>query len=227
MFSWFYVYEKEVSILRGKTGFFSNKALIQIQCVTPPGLAWDSDFRLEVKNYDIVEKIKAFIDQRIKLEKRWAQENLKFQQEQERKKQEEEKEEAELERLRKYRHASGDFSDVTPRGFEKIIEELFTEMGYSVTHVGGSGDQGVDLVRNALNKEEMVIVQCKRHKKEIGEPILRDFYGAFIHCGAKAGYIITTSHFTKQAIQWAGNKPIKLINKIQLQKLLMKYYHLN
>lgn len=207
----------EVSIFRIETEL-GERGLIQIRYEYPiksPPKA----LKIEMENFETATQMKTIMDQRIAWSIKKYDEKLYQTQEEQRKR-------LELERLRKSKHASGDFSDVTPMQFERIIEELFTIMGYSVTHVGGSGDQGIDLVCNSTRTNERVVIQCKRYKKEIGAPILRDFYGAFIHSGANAGCIITTSFFTKQAIQWAQGKPIKLIDKIKLQNLLIKYYML-
>ena len=216
---------KEVSTHRKKS-WLGDKGLIEFIIDNPKVDPKQRTFQFEVKNIEIAKQVKAIMDQKNNRSKIKAEANRVLAEEKLTQAKEEERKRLELERLKKIKHASGDFNDVTPLQFERIIEELFITMGYSVTHVGRSGDEGIDLVCNNLHTKELAVVQCKRYKKEIGAHIVRDFYGAFVHSGATAGYIITTSHFTKQAIQWIGDKPIKLINKIQLQNLLIEYYNL-
>lgn len=113
------------------------------------------------------------------------------------------------------------FTDVTPEEFELAIGELFTKRGFRVLHSGKTGDGGVDL---ELRKDGLFyIAQCKRYSSQpIGEPIVRDFYGTLTHKRADHGYLVTTSRFTKPAINFASNKPITLIDKAMLQEWLNK-----
>jgi restriction system protein len=106
---------------------------------------------------------------------------------------------------------------VSPGGFEHFVADLFHRRGYAVLVVGGDGDHGVDLVvTNPGGERELV--QCKRWgRKWIGEPVVRDFYGALMHDGrAVRSYIVTTSFFSHAARAWARNKPIKLIDGKEL-----------
>lgn len=108
--------------------------------------------------------------------------------------------------------------------FEEFVGTLFRRAGYSVEHTKAVGDHGIDLI---LQKDgAQIVVQCKRWSNSIGEPIVRDFYGALVSSGAKYGCIVTTAQFTPQAIEFAKTKPIKLldinaltqwINRIKIQ----------
>lgn len=85
--------------------------------------------------------------------------------------------------------------------------------------VGGDGDHGVDLV--VTNPDgERELVQCKRWgRKWLGEPVVRDFYGALMHDGvAVRGYIVATSFFSHAARTWAERKPLKLIDGEELAR---------
>jgi HJR/Mrr/RecB family endonuclease len=111
--------------------------------------------------------------------------------------------------------------ELTPDEFEAFVAVLFREMGYQAQVSGQSGDHGVDIVlRSPEGSRE--IVQCKRWaQKNIGEPIVRDFYGTLsADEEAELGYLITTSSFTQAAIEWAENKPIELINGDALVEMI-------
>lgn len=66
------------------------------------------------------------------------------------------------------------------------------------------------------------MVQCKRWKGKVGEPVVRDFFGAMQHENAAEGAIITTGTFTPQARQWAKGKPIRLYDGDEFLKVLHK-----
>ncbi len=107
----------------------------------------------------------------------------------------------------------GDIRDLSPDHFEKFVAGLFVKRGYEASIVGGDGDHGVDIVvTNPQGERELV--QCKRWDRHwIGEPVVRDFYGAFMHDGqAVRGYIVTTSVFSDAARAWVDGKPIALID---------------
>jgi restriction system protein len=113
--------------------------------------------------------------------------------------------------------ALGDIRDFSADEFEDFVADLFVKRGYGATIVGGDGDHGVDIVvTNPQGERELV--QCKRwDRRWIGEPIVRDFYGAFVHDGdAVRGYVVTTSCFSEAAREWAEGKPIHLIDGKQL-----------
>jgi restriction system protein len=80
-----------------------------------------------------------------------------------------------------------------------------------------SGDHGIDLIMR--RDGTTAIVQCKRWTTSIGEPVIRDFYGALSHSNAERGFLVTTSHFTDQAVAFAEGKPITLIDMDELLKM--------
>ena len=104
-----------------------------------------------------------------------------------------------------------DLLDLPPGEFEQMTAELYRARGYNANKTGMSGDHGVDVVVKAKDDKKM-IVQCKRWRKPVGEPIVRDFYGTMQHEKASHGTIIATSGFTPQAIEWAKGKPISLVD---------------
>lgn len=109
--------------------------------------------------------------------------------------------------------------DVSAIEFERAVGELFRKSGFEVIHSGQTGDGGVDLTltKNKLN----YIAQCKRYTHApIGEPVVRDLYGALVHQRADHGYLIATTRFTAPANEFAKNKPITLIDSDGLKKWL-------
>lgn len=115
------------------------------------------------------------------------------------------------------------FEDLSPTEFEKSIAFLYQLQGYHTTVCGGAGDQGVDV--EARKDGELLVIQCKRFTKTniVGSPAIQILFAATTANQANKGVIVTTSRFTKQAQQYAQNKPIELIDGSKLDRLA-KYY---
>ena len=99
---------------------------------------------------------------------------------------------------------------LSPVEFESFVAEQLRKDGYSVKLTSASGDMGIDII--AIGSSEKIVVQCKKWRKAVGQPVVRDFYGALMHEKADRGLLVTTSRFSKQAIEFAGGKPIELID---------------
>jgi len=98
---------------------------------------------------------------------------------------------------------------LSPSDFEKLVAETYRDQGHKVEIVGATGDHGIDLVVNT-RKGETWLVQCKKYRGKVGEPIIRDFYGALRASNADAGAVVTTGTITTQARLWAEGKPLFL-----------------
>lgn len=123
--------------------------------------------------------------------------------------------------------------NVSPSGFENIVVDLMTKMGYggnfkdAVQALGKTGDEGVDGVINqdslGINR---VYLQAKRYTdKPVGHPEIRDFIGALDFKHADCGIFITTSTFTKDVKDSVSlsTKRIILIDGNQLANLMISY----
>lgn len=108
---------------------------------------------------------------------------------------------------------------LSPTEFEKYVKvNIFEKEGWQVSETKITGDGGIDLV---LSKNgERSIAQCKRYKKTVGEPHLRDFYGTMMSEGVSRGFFITTGLFSLSALKFAEQKPIVLMDRrILAQKI--------
>jgi restriction system protein len=110
---------------------------------------------------------------------------------------------------------------MSPEEFEEFVAELFEAIGYEVQHVGGSGDEGADLLvqRGTLRG----VVQCKFHKRSvIGSPQLQRFLGTVHHTGSHKGFFVTTSTFSLAAEKFVAEHPIELIDGPRLIELVQE-----
>jgi len=109
---------------------------------------------------------------------------------------------------------------LSPSEFEELVAETYRAQGHQVQLVGGTGDHGIDLIVHT-QRSETWLVQCKRYRGKIGEPIVRDFYGALKASDADGGSIITTGTISDAARLWAEGKPIKLYDGEQFIKIVV------
>jgi len=114
-----------------------------------------------------------------------------------------------------------DLLDVSPTQFEKMVVELYNLHGYKAEQTGAIGDHGVDVIVHSP-KGEKWIVQCKRWRGSVGEPVVRDFFGTLHHEKADRGVLVTTGTFTRQAQDWAKGKPLMLIDGEEFLKTWKK-----
>jgi len=110
-----------------------------------------------------------------------------------------------------------DLLNLSPTEYENMVVELYQAYGHQARRTGATGDHGVDVVIQTKNGEKWV-VQCKRWRGNVGEPIVRDFYGTMQHEKADKGAVITAGRFTQQAKEWVKGKPIYLYDGAQFIK---------
>ncbi len=111
--------------------------------------------------------------------------------------------------------------ELSPHAFEILVAKLFRAYGHQAEVAGGTSDHGVDIFVDN-NHGEKWIVQCKRYRGSVGEPVLRDLFGTLQHEGAHRAYLMTTGSFTRQAVDWAEGKPIILYDGEGLVKLIRR-----
>lgn len=106
---------------------------------------------------------------------------------------------------------------LTPSEFEEWTGELFRRHGYRVVNTPDTADHGIDLLVYRDGKRG--VVQCKRYRGTVGEPIVRDLFGVIMHDGADRGYLVTTGRISHQARRWARGRPLELIDGERLVQL--------
>lgn len=101
--------------------------------------------------------------------------------------------------------------DVSWKQFEFLVAEAFRREGYAVSYgLKGGSDGGVDLDLRRGGRH--ILVQCKRWKKNVGAPTVRELYGIMQSEGADGGALVTTSGFTREAHAFAAGKRIEMID---------------
>lgn len=117
--------------------------------------------------------------------------------------------------------------------FEKLVVDLLLKMGYGgfreeagvVTKK--TNDGGIDgIINEDILGLDKIAIQAKRHENTISRPDLQKFSGALSGMGIKKGVFITTSNFSKGAIDYVKqlhDTSIVLIDGNKLAKLMIKF----
>jgi restriction system protein len=120
----------------------------------------------------------------------------------------------------------------SPAFFERLVVELLVSMGYGGTRqdagraIGRSGDEGIDgVIHEDRLGLDMIYLQAKRWEGVVGRPEIQKFVGALQGQRAKKGVFITTSDFTKEAVEYVRHidNKVVLINGNFLASLMIDH----
>src|SRR4030042_6516129 len=106
----------------------------------------------------------------------------------------------------------------SPTQFENIVIDLLVAMGYGGSRkeaakaIGKRGDEGIDGIINEDRLGlDVIYVQAKKWEGTVGRPEIQKFAGALQGQHAKKGIFITTSNFSKEAVDFASRVDNKII----------------
>lgn len=117
--------------------------------------------------------------------------------------------------------------------FEEFVARIFRKKGFRNVEVCPyTNDGGKDIIMEEVTPDGEIIkaiVECKHHKSGIGRPIVQKLHSAVItydYTGRKKGYIVTSSRFTDNAIEYtrqvnekSDNLKIELIDGKKLKQI--------
>lgn len=122
-----------------------------------------------------------------------------------------------------------------PIKFERFARGLLQKMNLEIDPIKGiaaSGDNGIDGFAYCLDDQSLkttrVAIQCKRYTNgAVGSPEINNLRGAIDTNRADYGVLITTSYFSKEAIESSrmGSTPITLIDGERLVDLMIQYQY--
>jgi restriction system protein len=123
-------------------------------------------------------------------------------------------------------------SDVDPARFEQIVIDVLVAMGYGGSRsdaaqvVGKSHDGGIDgTIKEDRLGLDVVYVQAKRWQGTVGRKEIQSFAGSLEGERASKGVFITTSDFSKEALDYVRkiSKRIVLIDGKRLASLMIDF----
>jgi restriction system protein len=105
-----------------------------------------------------------------------------------------------------------------PSMFENIVVDLLVRMGYGGSRkdagkaIGRSGDEGIDgIIKEDHLGLDSIYVQAKRWDATVGRPEIQKFAGALQGQRARKGIFITTSEFSREAIDYVSRIESKIV----------------
>jgi restriction system protein len=106
----------------------------------------------------------------------------------------------------------------SPRFFERLVVELLLSMGYGGSRkdagqaIGQSGDGGIDgIIKEDKLGLDVIYIQAKRWENAVGSKEIRNFVGSLVGQKANKGVFITTSGFTRDAMEYVKSITHKVI----------------
>jgi len=120
----------------------------------------------------------------------------------------------------------------SPAFFEKLVVELLVRMGYGGTRkdagqaIGKSGDEGIDgIIKEDRLGLDTIYIQAKKWEQTVSRPEIQKFAGALQGFRAKKGIFITTSDFSREALDYSARieSKIVLIDGEQLWNLMIDF----
>jgi len=104
--------------------------------------------------------------------------------------------------------------------FEMVVSEAFRRQGYDVHERKPGGSDGIafELRRGS----ELFLVECKhwRSSAVVSAAIVREFYAVLARSGAAGGFLITSGRFSDDALAYAQDSHLELIDGNALVQLL-------
>lgn len=106
----------------------------------------------------------------------------------------------------------------TPAFFERLVVDLIVAMGYGGSRqdagraIGKSGDGGIDgMIKEDRLGLDVIYIQAKRWEGVVGRPEIQKFAGALQGQRANKGVFMTTSSYSKEAVEYANVIATKII----------------
>lgn len=123
----------------------------------------------------------------------------------------------------KNRHFSNiDYMKLSTYEFEKFCADLLNQLNYHVKVTPPKADGGKDLIGTDPTKQKIYGEVKQWTSTNVGRPLLQKLKGAMVDANIKQGIFITTSKFSKQALEYAKRNNIKCIDRSELNKLIAK-----
>ncbi|GAA0822669.1 restriction endonuclease [Clostridium tertium] len=119
---------------------------------------------------------------------------------------------------------------LSPTAFEQMVIDLLSKMGYGSFEnarktTATTGDEGIDgIIMEDKLGFNLIYIQAKKWElnSKVGRPDVQSFVGAISGKGGK-GLFVTTAKFSKQAIEYAKNQHIILIDGEKLSNLMIEH----
>jgi hypothetical protein len=107
-----------------------------------------------------------------------------------------------------------------PTDFEEACRRLFEAHGFNASRIGGTGDQGADVI--AFSSGLRIAVQCKRHSSPVGNQAVQQAEAARQFYDCSVAMVVGTSGYTTSARQLAGKLGVILADATELPDAIQR-----
>lgn len=120
----------------------------------------------------------------------------------------------------------------SPVLFEEVVIDLLVKMGYGGSRkdagqaIGRRGDEGIDgIIKEDRLGLDIIYIQAKKWEATVGRPEIQKFAGALDGQRARKGIFITTSDFSREAVDYVSRieKKIILIDGAEFTRLMIDF----
>ena len=119
---------------------------------------------------------------------------------------------------------------LSPTAFERMVLDLMARMGYGTFENAASttpvtGDEGIDgIIMEDKLGFDLIYVQAKRWDPDhlVGRPDVQAFVGVISGKGGR-GLFVTTSRFSRQAIEYARGQHVVLMDGRKLTRYMIEH----
>lgn len=94
--------------------------------------------------------------------------------------------------------------------FEVFTADVMRALGYQAAVLGGSGDQGVDVIATATDGR--IAIQCKNYKKAVGNKPVQEVYAGARYHNCSHAWVVAPAGFTKGAHDLARRVEVQLFD---------------
>lgn len=95
--------------------------------------------------------------------------------------------------------------ELEPRKFEELVARMFTDYGFHAQLTPATRDGGYDIIATLHNPATsfIALIECKKYSPDnrVGVEIVRGLYGVTEMKGANQGLVVTSSSFTRGALE--------------------------
>jgi restriction endonuclease Mrr len=113
---------------------------------------------------------------------------------------------------------------MTSRDFEHTVAELYERLGYQTELTVAVGDFGADVI--ATREGRRMVIECKRYAAslKVNRQTLQQLQSAMNVYDAQSAACVTTSTFTRQAVDFARKWNMDVVDGPRLLQLLASAY---
>lgn len=110
-----------------------------------------------------------------------------------------------------------DVRSMSPVEFEQHCAEVLRRAGWSTSHIGRQGDQGVDVIAELRGIK--AVVQCKLWRGRVGNSAVQEVVAGKKHYGAQLAVVVAPFGYTRAAEQLAHSNAAFLMSHRDLANL--------